>query len=147
MSLITFYIIAFSIGIIVSIYLPMNSIVANHVGSTKMATMAFFFIAFATTFLFYCLTEERHLLKNIFSAPLYLYASGIVGAFVVIGVTFMIPKLGAAPLFILMISGQIIMSMFISHFGVLESPVSSINISKIIGVCLMLGGSYLAVNG
>ena len=61
-------------------------------------------------------------IHNMKHVPSYLFLTGFISAFIVLGTTFLIPKLGARKFFILTIVGQIVMAMIVSHFGVLESP-------------------------
>jgi transporter family-2 protein len=76
--------------------------------------------------------------------PGYLYLSGFLSAFMIIGTTFLIPQLGARRFFILLISGQVLMAIVVSHFGMLESPRDAITISKLIGAGLVVAGVFLS---
>ena len=62
-----------------------------------------------------------------------------------LGTTFLIPHIGARKFFILLIAGQIIMAMAVSHFGLLESPKDPINLTKIIGAIFVFVGVILSI--
>ncbi len=94
----------------------------------------------------FALFGERATLGNIRGVPAWLYLTGFVSAFIVLAITFLIPKLGARQLAILSIAGQIQMAMAISHFGVLESPKDPITLKKIIGASLLVAGVSVSVN-
>ena len=83
-------------------------------------------------------------LSNLKTMPFYLFLPGFVGALMILGTTFLIPKIGARKLFIMLISGQIMMAIIISHFGALASPKDPVTLKKMIGVVIMLVGSVLA---
>jgi transporter family-2 protein len=63
---------------------------------------------------------------------------------VVLGTTFLIPHIGARKFFILLITGQILMAIVVSHFGILESPKDPINMQKMIGAVLVLTGAIFS---
>jgi transporter family-2 protein len=131
-------------GAMLSIYLPTNSSVARILGSPITASLPFFFMGFLTTIgLFLCFGDYKTLFK-IKNVPLYLYFPGFIAAFMVLGTTFLIPKLGARKCFILMIAGQILMAMIVSHFGILESPKDPVTTLKLLGAVLIVAGAILS---
>ena len=72
--------------------------------------------------------------------PLWLYLTGVFSAFMILGTTFLIPKVGVRRFFILTVSGQILMAVIVSHFGFLGTPKDPISVKKIIGaVCIVFG--------
>ena len=85
-------------------------------------------------------------LNKIKEVPVYLYLTGVISAFMILGTTFLIPHLGARRFFILLISGQIIMAIVVSHFGVLESPKDPISMKKIIGASIVIIGAFISTS-
>ena len=141
----TIYIIlAFAMGLTMSIYLPMNSSVAKHIGSSITANVTFFTVALFTSILILLVSGRFHTINYLNSVPAYLYLAGFVSAFVVLGKTFLIPHIGARKFFILLIAGQILMAIIVSHFGILESPKDPINTRKMIGAILVLAGAVFS---
>ena len=138
----TIYIIlAFAMGLTMSIYLPMNSSVAKYIGSSITANVTFFTVALLTSILILLISGRFHTINYLNSVPAYLYLAGFVSAFVVLGTTFLIPHIGARKFFILLITGQILMAIVVSHFGLLESPKDPINMKKMIGAALVLASA------
>ena len=121
MQTLIFVAIALLMGMILSIYLPMNSAVSKYLGSTIAATVIFFVVALIASILILIFFGDYDSIKGIGSLPIYLFLPGLIAAFMVIGTTFLIPKIGARTFFILLVSGQIFMAIIVSHFGVLES--------------------------
>ena len=64
----------------------------------------------------------------------------------VLGTTFLIPKLGARRFFILTITGQILMAIIVSHFGALESPKDPITLKKLFGAALIIVGAAFSTS-
>ena len=135
---------AFFMGIMLAIYLPVNSMAAQHLGSPMTASILFFFVAFLSSIFILFVFGNYQTLWNLKTMPFYMFLPGFVGALMVLGTTFLIPKIGVRKLFIMLISGQIMMAIIISHFGALTSPKDPVTLKKMIGVVIMLTGSVLA---
>lgn len=133
-----------SLGIMIAVYLPMNSTVARYLGSPISASIPFFFIALITTILIFFLLEDYSTISKLKTIPAYLFLPGFVAAFMIIGTTYLIPKVGARKFFILVITGQILMGIIISHFGILESPKDAITLKKMLGALLMVVGALIS---
>ena len=97
-----------------------------------------------TVILILLISGRFHTINYLNNVPAYLYLAGFVSAFVVLGTTFLIPHIGARKFFILLITGQILMAIIISHFGVLESPKDPITMKKMIGAVLVLAGAVFS---
>lgn len=141
-----FLIIAVVMGITMSIYLPMNSSVSKYLGSVFAANITFFFVALITSVVLFLMFGEFNTIGRLKDVPVYLYATGIISAVIVLGTTFLIPHFGARKLFILIISGQIIMAIIVSHFGILESPKDQVTIKRLIGALMVIVGAYVSVS-
>ena len=139
-----FIVVALLMGAMMSVYLPMNSSVSVHLGSALAATITFFSVALATSILVFIFWGEHAAMTRLREVPGYLYLSGFLSAFMIIGTTFLIPHLGARRFFILLISGQVLMAIIVSHFGILESPEDAITLRKIFGAALVIAGVFLS---
>ena len=139
-----FIALAFAMGLIMSVYLPMNSSVAKYIGSSITANVIFFTVALITSILILLISGRFYTINYLNSIPAYLYLAGIISAFVVLGTTFLIPYIGARKFFILLIAGQVLMAIVVSHFGLLESPKDPINMKKMIGAILVLAGAIFS---
>jgi transporter family-2 protein len=73
----------------------------------------------------------------------YHWTGGLIGAIYVTGIIVLIPRPGAGLAFALIVSGQLVMSLLMDHFGLLGVPVNPINPSKLIGICLLIAGVFL----
>lgn len=137
---------ALIVGVVSAIYLPMNSSVSRHLGSPLTANITFYSVALVTSVLLFLIYGERETLRNLGQVPAWLYLTGFVSAFIVLAITFLIPKIGARQLVVVSIAGQILMAMVISHLGVLESPQDPITLKKVAGAALLVAGVAVSVN-
>jgi transporter family-2 protein len=141
-----YLLVAFFLGIVMSIYLPMNSSVSRYLGSSIAASALFYIVALATTLAIFVFSGEYQSLQKIKNVPGYLYLAGFISAFMIIGTTIIIPRIGARKFFILLVSGQILMAVLVSHLGILESPKDPVNIKKFIGAALVITGAALSTS-
>ncbi|HUJ09060.1 MAG TPA: DMT family transporter [Verrucomicrobiae bacterium] len=140
-----FLVTAFLMGVILSVYLPMNSSASRYLGSSIAASFSFFVVATATCLCILLVSGQQQCLTKLKTVPPYLHIAGIISAFFIIGTTFLVPKIGARTFFILLVSGQILMAIVISHFGLLESPQDPVNLKKLAGALLVIAGAVLSV--
>ncbi len=93
----------------------------------------------------YLLISRKHSFQwnGIQSAPLWLFAGGLIGAFYVAAITFIVPTLGTALTFALIISGQLLAAMVIDHYGWLGMNVQEISAGRIAGAVLLIAGVVL----
>ena len=136
---------AIFIGAISAIYLPMNSSVSRYLGSPLTANISFYLVALITSIVIFAIFGEFETIYYIKNVPPYLFLTGFISAFIVLGITFLIPLLGARKLVILSIAGQLIMAIIVSHFGVLESPEDPINLRKIFCAALLIPGAMVSM--
>lgn len=136
---------AFTMGAMLAVYLPMNSMISHYVGSPITTNVIFFLIALVTSLVVLALFGDFRTLYSLNKVPSYLFLTGVVSAFMILGTTFLIPKIGARRMFILIVSGQIMMAMLVSHFGALGSPKDPVTLKKMVGALLLVMGAVLSV--
>jgi transporter family-2 protein len=73
----------------------------------------------------------------------YHWIGGLIGAVYVTGIIVIIPRLGAGLAFTLIVSGQLMMSVLMDHYGLLGVPVNPISPAKLLGFCLLIAGVFL----
>lgn len=75
----TIYIgLAFLMGTIMSIYLPMNSSVSKHVGSPITANVTFFIVALITSIILFFIFGNSDTIGKVKDVPLFLYLTGVI---------------------------------------------------------------------
>lgn len=75
--------------------------------------------------------------------PWWAWSGGLFGA-IFIGLAILtVPQLGAATFIALLVAGQMLASMTIDHFGLLGLAQRSVDLPRLLGVMLLVGGVIL----
>lgn len=80
---------------------------------------------------------------NILRTRWWMWLGGMMGAFFITSVIFIAPVIGPTKLFALIIASQLIFSIMVDHYGWMGFDVQPINIKKILGVLLLIAGTFL----
>ncbi len=145
MQTLLYVVLAVLMGALLSVYLPMNSSVSRYLRSPVAANAVLYLVALLTTILALVLSGSQRTVQQVKTVPAYLFLAGVMSAFVVLGTTFLIPRIGARRLFMLQVTGQVLMAMVLSHFGALESPRDPVTVRKLVGAALLLLGAVVSV--
>lgn len=73
----------------------------------------------------------------------WVWIAGILGAFYVAAVIILAPRLGTALTFSLVVTGQMIISLILDHYGLLGLPVKHMNWQRLVGVAFLITGVLL----
>jgi len=84
-------------------------------------------------------------IKRLGQAPLHLYLGGILGAIFVGSSLFFIPKMGATAMIAAFVTGQLIGSVIIDHYGLLGLTVNPVSMQRILGIILLFAGVFLVI--
>ena len=79
------------------------------------------------------------------SAPWYAYASGALGLIIVGAIGYSAPRLGLVATFTIIVSAQFVVAALIDHFGVLGATTRPLDLSRMIGMALLLAGIWLTM--
>ena len=121
-----------------------NNKLAAAVDSPILAAFVSFFVG-TIGLLFYLLISGVPIsnLASAKNAPAIAWIGGLLGAFFVTSTVVLVPRLGVAMTFSLIIAGQMIVTLIIDHFGLLGVPVKEINFERVAGVLLITAGVVL----
>jgi transporter family-2 protein len=75
--------------------------------------------------------------------PWWGWSGGLFGAVFIGLAILLIPQLGAATFIALLVAGQMLASMTLDHFGWLGLEQRSVDLPRLIGVCLLIAGVVL----
>ncbi len=75
--------------------------------------------------------------------PWWLWIGGVVGAIYVGGAAAVTPKLGAGGFLACVVAGQMVVAMLVDHFGLMGIEAKPVNLVRLAGVGLILGGVLL----
>jgi transporter family-2 protein len=77
--------------------------------------------------------------------PWYALAAGVFGLVVVVAVSYTSPQLGATATVVLIVTGQLATGLLVDHFGLLDTAVRPLDLTRILGVVVVFVGVYLIV--
>ncbi|HDS1679446.1 TPA: DMT family transporter [Pseudomonas putida] len=86
-------------------------------------------------------------LSKAVQGPWWLWIGGVLGALYVAGAAALTPKLGTAGFLVLVVAGQILTSVIVDHFGLMGVASKPVNLARVAGVLLILGGVLLVQGG
>ena len=144
MQTVLFYTISLALGMMLAVYLPMNSAVAHHLDSTLAATITFFSVALFTALIVFISLGQYEAITKIKLVPPWLFLTGVFSVMMVFGTTYLIPRIGLRQLFILTVAGQIVAALLIGHYGILGVPKDPISTIKVIGAVLVMIGAIFS---
>jgi transporter family-2 protein len=75
--------------------------------------------------------------------PWWWWSGGLFGAIFIGLAILLIPQLGAASFFALLVAGQMLGSMIFDNFGLLGVPIHPISMVRLVGAALLVGGVAL----
>ncbi|HYJ91672.1 MAG TPA: DMT family transporter [Pyrinomonadaceae bacterium] len=79
-------------------------------------------------------------LLNIKEVPPIAWIGGLMGAFFVTSAVILVPRIGVAMTFSLIVAGQMLITLVLDHFGFLGIPVKEISLARIGGILLITAG-------
>lgn len=77
--------------------------------------------------------------------PWYQYMGGLLGVCFVLIAILSAPVIGAAPMFALIVAGQLLAALFFDHFGLIGFKTNPINLVKVLGIVMVIVGAYLII--
>ncbi len=139
-----FLVLAILAGMMMPTQGAVNTRLAAYVDSPISAAFISFAVGTLALFIYLIATGvPLSSLANAKDAPPIAWIGGLLGAFFVSAVASSIPKLGVAMTFSLAIAGQMLITLFLDHFGFLGVPVKEISMVRILGVTLITIGVIL----
>jgi len=79
------------------------------------------------------------------SVPWYAYSSGALGLIIVGTIGYSAPRLGLVATFTIIVSCQFIVAALIDHYGILGATTRPLDLSRILGISLLLAGIWLTM--
>jgi bacterial/archaeal transporter family-2 protein len=132
---------ALAAGIILPVQFGINSQLRNFVGG-PVAAAAISFVVGTVALAVAALVVQRSMPEpgSAASAPWWAWTGGLLGAFFVLASIILTPRLGAATTIGLILTGQVLASIVIDHFGLIRVPVHEASFPRIIGALLIVAG-------
>ncbi|MFM9195073.1 MAG: DMT family transporter [Planctomycetia bacterium] len=77
------------------------------------------------------------------ATPWWNWIGGPLGALIVLAGAAIAPKLGAATFIAAVVAGQLVCSLLLDHFGLMDLPRQGLTAGRILGAALVFGGVLL----
>lgn len=121
-----------------------NAQLRTVVGGPVIAAAISFFIGMVAL-VAATLVVDRHVpeVSAVTSSPWWVWIGGLLGAAFVLASIILTPRLGAATTVGLFLTGQILASLVIDHFGLLGTAIREASILRLLGLALVVAGVFL----
>ncbi|HMN88373.1 MAG TPA: DMT family transporter [Saprospiraceae bacterium] len=130
-------------GSLLPVQAGLNTKMGKEIASPVWASLISFVVGAIALLIYVAITKNAFQVSGFKTVPAYTWVAGALGAFYVTVVVLAFPKLGPALTFGLIVAGQLLISLFLDHFNILVHQQHSINIYRIIGMLLIVGGVVL----
>lgn len=128
-------------GIAVGLQSPIAGAISERVGGTASSFIIHVSGAFFSGALLLLRGGEQ--LGNWRSLAWYMWIGGIFGVVLYLTLSVTFPRLGATSALVLIILGQLLTGIVLDQFGWLGVPIRPIDLSRLIGVLVVIAGAYL----
>ena len=139
-----FILLAVAAGMMMPTQAAINNKFAASVDSPILAGFVSFAVGTVALFIYILATGVP--LGNLASAKnasAVAWTGGLLGAFYVTATISLVPRLGVALTFSLVIAGQMLITLVIDHFGLFGVSVKELNIQRFLGAILIMVGVIL----
>ena len=141
-----FYALTLLIGIVLTVHLAMNGKVGATLNNPRVGNALFWSVGAVAALLIGLSGWESGALGPLRNVSPLLLTAGAIGACLVFGIAFLIPRIGAGRLTLIMLGGQILGGLFLSHYGELGSPREPVSLRSLLGTLVMFAGIVLATS-
>ena len=138
------YILTMFLGVVLTVHLAMNGKVGAVLGNPRVGNALFWCIGAVTAIIIGLSGWQAGALSGLRQVNPLLLTAGAMGASLVFGIAWIIPQIGAQYMTVMLLTGQILSAMVLSHFGWLGSPVQPVTVTNMLGALLLIGGAFLA---
>ena len=130
-------------GIGIPVMAALNGGLGARLGSPVAAALVLFLVGLAATSLV-LLISGLPTRPNLQAMPLPYFLGGLLVAFYVLAITWLVPRFGVGNAVFFVLLGQIMSAALIDHFGLFGVQQQSLNLQRWAGIVLMASGVFLA---
>ena len=127
-------------GAATALQAPTNAKLMGAVGSPVNAAFVSFAVGTAALGVLALVLQVRPDIAASRALPWYAWVGGLYGAIFVVAAAWGVPRLGVATTIILMVAGQLLLSVVLDHFGAMGMPKQPISLGRVAGICLVIAG-------
>lgn len=137
-------ILAFVSGASLAIQIGMNASLSKGLQNPIMAALSSFLIGTMALVIYILTTKQTmpstHSLQQL---PSWVWMGGLLGALYVTLTIIAAPKIGAAQLVAFVVTGQMLASLILDHYGLVGFEVNTLNAWRILGAVFLIIGVIL----
>lgn len=143
------FLLAFCVGIFISVQAAVNSQLAHalHSNSVVAALISFSVGTAVLAIAAFAKGGAGEAFSALGQQPLWKLSGGALGAAFVFGTVFLAPQIGLLNMVVLVIAGQLMMSMAIDHFGLVQMAARKVSLIRVAGTLVVLLGVSLTLFG
>jgi bacterial/archaeal transporter family-2 protein len=138
-----FILFAFTAGLAIPVQFSINAQLKTFVGTPLLASTISFLVGLLALMIGTIVNGSWSLGKNLTTAPWWIWTGGLLGAFYVFASIVLLPRIGAATTVACILAGQVVASIIIDHFGLLQVTVNHVTVPRLIGALLIIIGVIL----
>lgn len=142
-SIIVIILIGLMGGVAVGIQAPLSSMISQRLG--VMESVFIVHLGGAIAALIPLAIYSGGKLGSWRAVPWYALCAGAFGLVVIFSMSYMIPRIGVATALIILLAGQLFIGTILDHFGWLGAAHRPLEISRIIGLAVVMFGAWLSV--
>jgi bacterial/archaeal transporter family-2 protein len=141
------WVLAFVSGSLIPVQAAANAALSRSLqGNVPVASVTLFGVAMVASVLAALLAGARiPATESLTAAPWWSFLGGLIVAFYVFTITFLVPRIGVGTSISLVVTGQIVAALTIDHFGLLRSLTFPLTPVRLLGAGLMAVGVFLAL--
>lgn len=144
MQQLLFYTLALGAGVSVAIQQVLNGNLRTALGSPAWAGLVSYAVGLLTmTVTVIALGERIPAWRTIAEVPWYAWSGGLFGGVFILLAILLLPSLGAATLFALVVAGQVLIAVTLDHFGAFGLTPHPIGMTRLAGAALLIAGVVL----
>lgn len=135
---------ALTAGAFLPVQAALNARMGKAVDNPIIAAFISFAVGTLTLSIYLLITRPSFSLPAaVKNAPSLAWIAGLLGTFYVAASILLLPRLGVALMFSLVVFGQMLITLVIDHYGLLGVAVKTINFYRVAGVALIIAGVML----
>ncbi len=139
-----FSLVAMAIGASFAVQTSINAGLARGIGSSILAALTSFGVGTITLMALALATGQFQVAASARDVPIWMWLSGgILGAGIVFGSLYLVPRIGIAALAAFVIAGQLAVAALIDHFGLFGVPIHEVGLWRIVGIVMLFAGALL----
>jgi transporter family-2 protein len=137
------FLLAILTGVALPVQAGVNTQLRGALGHPALAATISFFVG-TVALAAYVVAARLSIPAGAVSRTLWWHWSGgLIGAFFIACAIILAPRLGAATLVGAVVAGQMLASLVLDHYGLVGYPQHPMNLWRLAGVALVLGGVFL----